>query len=29
MLVQQCIVRLLFALRTLAEARGTDLVPPA
>jgi hypothetical protein len=29
MLVQQCMVRLLFALRTMAEARGTELVPPA
>jgi hypothetical protein len=27
MLVQQCMVRLLFALRTMAEARGTELVP--
>lgn len=27
MLVQQCMVRLLFALRTMAEARGTALVP--
>ena len=29
MLVQQCMVRLLFALRTMAEARGTELVPPS
>jgi hypothetical protein len=29
MLVQQCMVRLLFALRTMAEARGAELVPPA
>jgi hypothetical protein len=29
MLVQQCMVRLLFALRTMAEARGTELVPRA
>jgi hypothetical protein len=27
LLVQQCMVRLLFALRTMAEARGTELVP--
>jgi len=27
MLVQQCMVRLLFALRTMAEARGAELVP--
>jgi hypothetical protein len=26
LLVQQCVVRLLFALRTMAEARGTELV---
>lgn len=29
MLVQQCMVRLLFALRTMAEARGTELVTPS
>ena len=29
MLVQQCMVRLLFALRTMAEARGAELVPPS
>jgi hypothetical protein len=29
MLVQQCMVRLLFALRTMAEARGRELVPPS
>lgn len=29
MLVQQCMVRLLFALRTMAEARGTELAPRA
>ncbi|HEU4366597.1 MAG TPA: hypothetical protein VFV05_00030 [Methylomirabilota bacterium] len=28
MLVQQCMVRLLFALRTMAEARGAELAPP-
>jgi hypothetical protein len=28
LLVQQCVVRLLFALRALAEARGADLVSP-
>jgi hypothetical protein len=28
LLVQQCMVRLLFALRTMAEARGTELVSP-
>jgi hypothetical protein len=28
LLVQQCVVRLLFALRTMAEARGSALVPP-
>lgn len=27
LLVQQCVVRLLFALRTMAEARGAELVP--
>jgi hypothetical protein len=27
--VQQCVVRLLFALRTMAEARGTELVSPS
>jgi hypothetical protein len=29
LLVQQCVVRLLFALRTMAEARGTELVSPS
>jgi hypothetical protein len=29
LLVQQCVVRLLFALRTMAEARGTQLVSPS
>jgi hypothetical protein len=29
MLVQQCMVRLLFSLRTMAEARGVELVPPS
>ena len=29
MLVQQCVVRVLFALRAMAEARGTDLVTPS
>ena len=29
MLVQQCMVRLLFALRTMAETRGAELVPPS
>ena len=28
LLVQQCVVRLLFALRAMAEARGADLVSP-
>jgi hypothetical protein len=28
LLVQQCMVRLLFALRTMAEARGAELIPP-
>ena len=28
-LVQQCVVRLLFALRTMAEARGAELVSPS
>jgi hypothetical protein len=28
LLVQQCVVRLLFALRTMAEARGSELVSP-
>jgi hypothetical protein len=28
LLVQQCMVRLLFALRAMAEARGSALVPP-
>jgi hypothetical protein len=27
--VQQCVVRLLFALRAMAEARGTELVSPS
>jgi hypothetical protein len=27
LLVQQCVVRLLFALRTMAEARGAELAP--
>lgn len=29
LLVQQCVVRLLFALRAMAEARGGDLVTPS
>ena len=29
LLVQQCVVRLLFALRTMAEARGAELVSPS
>jgi hypothetical protein len=29
LLVQQCVVRVLFALRTMAEARGRELVPPS
>jgi hypothetical protein len=29
LLVQQCVVRLLFALRAMAEARGTELAPPS
>jgi hypothetical protein len=29
LLVQQCVVRMLFALRTMAEARGTELVSPS
>jgi hypothetical protein len=29
LLVQQCVVRLLFAVRAMAEARGTELSPPA
>ena len=29
LLVQQCVVRLLFALRAMAEARGTELSPPS
>jgi hypothetical protein len=29
LLVQQCVVRLLFALRTMAEARGSELVSAA
>ena len=29
LLVQQCVVRLLFALRAMAEARGGDLVSPS
>ena len=29
LLVQQCVVRLLFALRTMAEARGSELVSPS
>jgi len=29
LLVQQCVVRLLFALRAMAEARGTELVSPS
>jgi hypothetical protein len=29
LLVQQCMVRLLFALRTMAEARGAELAPPS
>jgi hypothetical protein len=27
LLVQQCVVRMLFALRTMAEARGAELAP--
>jgi hypothetical protein len=27
LLVQQCVVRLLFALRAMAEARGSELAP--
>lgn len=29
LLVQQCVVRLLFALRAMAEARGAELAPPS
>jgi hypothetical protein len=29
LLVQQCVVRMLFALRTMAEARGAELAPPS
>ena len=29
LLVQQCVVRLLFALRAMAEARGSELVNPS
>jgi len=29
LLVQQCVVRLLFALRAMAEARGGELVTPS
>ena len=29
LLVQQCVVRLLFALRAMAEARGAELSPPS
>jgi hypothetical protein len=29
LLVQRCVVRLLFALRAMAEARGTELAPPS
>ena len=29
LLVQQCVVRLLFALRAMAEARGSELAPPS
>jgi hypothetical protein len=29
LLVQQCVVRLLFALRAMAEARGAELVNPS
>ena len=29
LLVQQCVVRLLFALRAMAEARGAELVAPS
>jgi hypothetical protein len=29
LLVQQCVVRLLFAVRAMAEARGTELAPPS
>ena len=29
LLVQQCVVRMLFALRAMAEARGGELVKPA
>ena len=29
LLVQQCVVRLLFALRAMAESRAAQLIPPA
>ncbi len=29
LLVQQCVVRVLFAMRAMAEARGTELVSPS
>ena len=29
LLVQQCVVRLLFALRAMAEARGAELITPS